>query len=328
MDVTLSTAVGLAPAAILSGAAFLLYELPASGMIYLPCSLVMLTGLQVTAGMLNVARRYAWSAALLRLPNSMLFLAWIAGEIDPALSSLHVALAFHLATMCFSLFLGLAVLRKSLPRGTRRIPLGQHLSGIAFVGSSLATALPEQGIVAVAGRVLAPAEVAAFAAAAILLRPFRLARSILTGILMPELIRRGRGGYQRYFAALGGLASCAGLIAALVLPPLARWFYGPRYIQAASVIPILAVGGAIHLMTVVQKSDYSGRAPTSGINRYVATLVLGLTAALLLGAVLVARIGVRGAATGVLMAELTEWAVTLGFWLRFRHHETFARSDA
>lgn len=320
-DVALTMGVSLLPIAVATGLVIQIYDLPWIGILYLPFMLFILSGLQVTAALLNAAGSYTWSAVLLRLPNAMVLGAWVSGVILPSLSSLGAALAFHLGTAVVSLVGAVLLLHRTCPRGTLRIPVRQRMEGLAFLGSSLTMVMPDQGLVAVAGRLLTPQELAAFAAAAILLRPFRLLRSVLASILMPELIRRGQGGYRRYFLALGSLAAAAGLISALALPPLARWFYGSRYAEGIAVVPILAVAGVLHLITVIQKSDFSARATASNFSRYVLTLVLAVSAAMALGAVGVILAGVLGLALAVVLAEATGFLVSLAFWLRFRQVE-------
>jgi O-antigen/teichoic acid export membrane protein len=174
---------------------------------------------------------------------------------------------------------------------------------------------PDQGLVAIAGRILPPQDLAAYAAVAILLRPFRLLRSVLASILMPEFVRRPRTTYARHMAGVLVLGLAAGLASVALLPPLAAWFYGERYSAGLPLIPLLTVGGILHLTTVVPKSDLSGRATTALASRFAFSLLGLVVVALARG--ISHRPSEAGKSRRIVLAT-TENAFSHFFWRRFR----------
>lgn len=308
----------IAGAVVLS---LVLYDIPPAGRLYLPLAIALTIVLQASAMILGSQGRYSWSAVLLRLPNALLLAAWFIGLALPPLSRLPGVLLFHGCTILIALAASLILLRRFLPRGRMRLTLKERFEGLPFLASSATLVFPDQGLVAIAGRILPPQDLATYAAVAILLRPFRLLRSVLASILMPEFVRRPRMTYGRHMAGVLALGLAAGLASVALLPPLAAWFYGERYSAGLPLIPLLTVGGILHLTTVVPKSDLSGRATTALASRFAFSLLGLVVVALGIGAFLIGRARLEGLALAVVLAELTENAFSHFFWRRFRRGE-------
>jgi O-antigen/teichoic acid export membrane protein len=299
-----------------------LYDVPPAGRLYLPLAIALSGLLQASSMILASQGRYSWPAVLLRLPNAMLLAVWLIGLAAPSLARLAGVLLLHGLSILMALTVGLILLWRSLPRGRTRLTLRERFEGLPFLATGATVVLPDQGLVAIAGRMLPAADLATYAAVAVLLRPFRLLRSVLVSILMPEFIRRPRESYSRHFAGVWFLGITAGLASVALLPPLARWLYGGRYSAGLPLIPLLTIGGILHLTAVVPKSDLSGRASPALATRYAFSLLALVVVALVIGGFLISRAALIGLALAVVLAELTENAYSLLSWRRFRRRES------
>lgn len=218
----------------------LLYGFIASSALYLLAATVLATLLAAASAMLNSQGHHASAAVLLRAPNAFLLVPGLLALFDQPEINLPVVLLAHLTATAIALFIATLILLRSLPIGAQRISRSQRLSGTAFLASSATDLLPEQGLIAVAGRILPLNQVASFAAVAVLTRPFRLLRNVLAMILAPDLVRFRRSSYRRLLAGIWGLALACGLAAAILVPPIATRFYGGRYQEALAWIPYLS----------------------------------------------------------------------------------------
>jgi hypothetical protein len=265
--------------------------------------------------------RYSWSSALLRLPNALLVVPALGAVLHPAWARLDDVLVFHVLANLAILMLALFVLHRSVPRGDRPIDGRQRLLGLTFLAAGATYMLPDHGLMAVAARILTPETLAAYAAVTILLRPFRLARSVLAMILTPDLVRHRRATLRRLLVGLWLAAGAAAVAAAIGMPFVARWFYGDRYPAGIALIPLLALAGGIHVITVLPKSELSGRAPGPLATRFVVVLLAVMLAVLALGATLVQAAGLLGLAVSLIALELAECGVSHLFWVRYRRSE-------
>ena len=310
------------PIIALGSAAFLtFYSFSAEVGLYLMALSTLGTLLAAAYSMLNSQGSYAWSAFFVRAPKSILLLPGLVGLLGLAELRLIDVLAVYLFSTGLALALALLLLLRVLGRGRLRISSKQRIEGLAFMVTGTTNLLSDQGLIAVAGRILPLDQLAAFAAVAVLMRPFRLLRGILAMILAPDLVRFRRLSYGRLLAGLWGLALFCGVAAAILVPPIATRFYGGRYEEAMSLIPYLAVAGALLVAVVLPRADLAVRAPIRIVNRFAMTYLFAMLASLTMSVSGMYRWGAVFLAVAVVLLQLTETGVAYAFWLGFRRSE-------
>ena len=305
-----------------------LYDLPTAYWVFLLIALILRIPLHAMAYMLTAKRHYTWGNLLLRLPNSLLILPALVLLVVPPLAGLNLVLLWLLASLVFVDLLGLALLVHHFPRGRLTISLRQRADGLILLASTGTQNLPNNGLVALAGAIMLPAQLATFAAMAVLMRPFRLVSKILVMVLTPELIRDYRPSYTRMLIGLWGLAVLAGTLTVIVGPALASWAYGGRYDDGEMLIPFLALAGSLRLAGALPRSHLLGRAETAVLNRYVLAKVLAFLVAVTLGVGLTIQFGIVGLAAGFALIELTDAALDYRFLRVDRGREATARSPS
>lgn len=268
--------------------------------------------------MLNSKLHHVWGSLLLRLPNTLLILPALLAYWKPTFNNLANVLALYVLGSAASLALAVSILSTHLRRGRKRITLRQQVEGLVFLIPGGSYLLLDQGIVAIAGAFLDPSRLAAYAAIAILLRPFRLVASILTMVFSPQFIRNDRASYARPLLWLGSLAGAAGLAFILLGPIVADTIYGNRYSSAYSLIPWLALVGVMQVIRTVPTSHMAGRAPQPFINRVI-LVEAGIVAVLsILTVAALLRAGILGLAIGIAFAHSGRTIASFSLWHRFR----------
>jgi O-antigen/teichoic acid export membrane protein len=279
------------------------------------------------ASMLNAKRHYTWGNLLTRLPNSLLILPAIVMLVAPVLAQLNLVLLSLLISLVLVTFLALALLIHHIPRGIVSLSLRQRADGLVLLATSGTQQLPLTALVALAGAILLPAQLATYAAIAVLVRPFRLLSNIFVTVLTPELIRQHRPNYTRMLIGLLGLAALAGVFTVFVGPALVSWAYAGRYDHGVPLIPILALAGSLRLVSTLPRSYLIGRADTSILNRYIVVKVIAVLVAILLGILLTVRLSIVGLAVGIALIELTNTSLNYLF-LRVAHRQELLHQSA
>lgn len=298
-----------------------LYDLPTEYWAFLLLALILRVPLHSMAYMLTAKRHYTWGNLLLRLPNALLILPALVLLVIPSLAGLNLVLLWLLASLIIVDGLGMALLIHHFPRGKLTISLRQRADGLIMLASTGSRNLPTSGLIALAGAILLPGQLAIFAAMAIIVRPFTLASNLLVMVLTPELIRDYQPSYTRMIIGLWTLAVLAGAAAVIVGPPLASWAYGGRYDDGATLIPLLALAGSLRFAGVLPRSHLFGRAETAILSRYVIAKALSLLVAMLLGVRLTYQFGIVGLAGGIALIQLADTTLDYGFLRIARSHE-------
>ena len=296
----------------------LAYELPEAQLAFLFGSGAALVVLWVFSSMLSASGHYTWSSLIVRVPSALLLPIGLGSLFLPALRQLNTVIILQLAGTGVTVILASYLMAQLLPRTGGAITLRERLQGIPFLLSSAILLIPDHVVVALGGAILTAPQLATYAAIAVLLRPFRLIRAVLSMVMMPELIKRQRQHYWRLAVGLWGLAIAAALAAILLTPLVARWFYAGKYQEGYSLVPLLALAGVAHLTSVLPKSHLYGTAQSAFLNRFISAQVAGLGAALLVGGVLIARLGTVGLALAVILAETSVTTISYVAWWRLR----------
>ena len=119
-------------------------------------------------------QRYAWSSALLRLPNGLLIVPVGLMMIHRSWLNLHFILLCFLFLLFLTVLLSVWLLGRRLERGRAAITLKQRLPGFTFLIAIVAIIATQRGMITVAGAILTPERIAALAALIVLLRVFDL----------------------------------------------------------------------------------------------------------------------------------------------------------
>ena len=198
-------------------------------------------------------RHYAWSSALLRMPNGLLILPALLMLIDPAFVRLRFVLINFLVFLALTTVLGFVLLLRRLERGRARITLRQRFHGLVFLVANVAVLIPQRGLIVVAGAILVPESVAALAALVTLLRVFDLVGDPAGRVFSTEMAQQsGRISFGLVAAPwfLAAILSAAALIA---FPPLAHQFYSGRYDFVLPFLPWLVLAAALRLVEIVPR---------------------------------------------------------------------------
>jgi hypothetical protein len=225
-------------------------------------------------------RRYAWSSALLRLPNGLLIFPALLMMVRPSFMWLDFVLVSLLIFLLLTTMLGVGLLARSLEAGRARITLPQRLSGFVFLVSMIALLVPQRGLIVVAGAILSPENIAALAALGALLRVFELVGDPAGRVFSTEMAQHsGRIGFG-VFAAPWLLAGIISVAALLVFPPLAHRFYAGRYDFSLPFLSWLVAAAALRFVEIVPRGVLGYLAPGPLLNRFsiiqCAIAVLGL----------------------------------------------------
>lgn len=326
----LVTTLGLAGPITVAGIvlSLVIYSFTLQHAAYLLIAALLLVAVSTIAFMFNSQERYVLSNILIRLPNALLILPAAATLASPEFRRLNLVLTLHALGIAASFIFALYLMTRFSPRGKQRISLRQRAEGLIFLGSSIAHVLSEQGLTAVAGVFIAAEQLAVFAAIAILVRPFRLLRSILGSILTPELIRRPRSNPSGLFMGILALSVLVGAGAIVLAPPFSRWFYQGQFDAGLILIPTLALAGAIQLISLLPRSEIRGRAPNRILNRHVLALTFALLGGVIAGGLLIVNAQLMGLALAVLLLEAISALVSFYYWLKYRSEFKSARQDS
>ena len=306
-DLRGNVALTLPVVVLLVGGAFITYRLSAFeiGFLIVGAELFVLTN--CLSAVLAQRRRYAWSSALLRLPNALLLL--------PALVMLVPGAAIPAPWLLISLVVCLALcvvfggiqLARVYPRGARRITRGERTAGLIFLVSLLALVVPQRGLIVVTGAILSAEVVAALAAWLSLLRVFDLVGETAGRVFATEAALHPRHFRRELFLLPWLLAAVISIALLLVLPPMARAFYAGRYDSIVPLLPWLIAAGAFRFVEIVPRTTLAYLAPQKLLKQFAfvqcAVAVIGVLAMLKL----TADHGIAGAAwsaTGIAVARL------------------------
>jgi hypothetical protein len=198
-------------------------------------------------------QQYAWSSALLRLPNGLLIFPIGLMLLRRNWLDLHFILVAFLVLLFFVLVLSLALLNRRLKRGRARLTFKQRLPGLTFLIALVAIIATQRGMITVAGAILTPERVAALAALIVLLRVFDLVGEP-TGRVFSTEMARNPGAITRSMLVMPWfIAAILSVLLLVALPPIARHFYAGRYDAALPLLPWLVAAAALRLVELVPR---------------------------------------------------------------------------
>jgi hypothetical protein len=214
-------------------------------------------------------QQYAWSSAVLRLPNGFLILAVGAMLLQRSWLNLHFVLLSFLFFLLATALLSIWLLGRKLERGISTIAFRERLSGLVFLIAIIAIIATQRGMITVAGALLSAERVAALAALIVLLRVFDLIGEPAGRVFSTEMARHPR---TLTFGVLTAPWLAAGILSAallVLLPPLIRYFYVGRYDAAVPLLPWLVLAGALRFIEIVPRGFAFYLAPKRSLNWFV-----------------------------------------------------------
>ncbi len=297
-----------------------LYRLTPGHLGFLFAATLLLVLLHSTCALLAARAHYTHSTLALRMPNVALLLPALVFLFEPGLARLSTVIAVHLAATLVTLLVNIR--RLGADAGQPPIPWRERLQGLQYLGASATAVLSDRIVLSLSGLFLTPAALAAFAAMALVVRPFALVRNVLRTVSVPELIR-SRGAEERFlFAWTVALAGIASVVAIPVAPALLRGLYGGRYTEGLALVPWLILAGALTLIETVPRSALVGRA-THRYNRvYILAIVSCFSWSLAAGSWAIARWGLLGSAVAMFLVNACPLTVSLFYWRRYRGHNS------
>ena len=232
-------------------------------------------------------RSYAWSSALLRLPNALMLLPALVTLGFGLSFSLDLLLASFLGFLALTAGAGAVLLARTIESGSAQINLRERFAGLIFVVSVIAIVVPQRGLIVVSGALLDNHSVAALAALLGLLRVYDLIGDPAGRVFATEGARHPDALGRSLFVAPWLLAAAVSLPLFAAMPPLVRQFYAGRYDSALPLLPWLLLAGALRLVETVPRGLLGYTAPQSLLNRYgtvqVVIALLGLAVMVKLG---------------------------------------------
>jgi hypothetical protein len=215
-------------------------------------------------------QQYAWSSALLRLPNGLLIVPVGLMMIHRSWLNLHFILLCFLFLLFLTVLLSVWLLGRRLDRGRAAITLKQRLPGFTFLIAIVAIIATQRGMIAVAGAILTPERIAALAALIVLLRVFDLIGEPAGRVFATEMARDPRAITPALLATPWLLAGILSALLLVALPPAVRHFYAGRYDAALPLLPWLVAAGALRFAEVVPRGFAFYLAPTSSLHWFAA----------------------------------------------------------
>ncbi|GAB4467446.1 MAG: hypothetical protein Kow00124_00300 [Anaerolineae bacterium] len=304
--------------ALVTASTTLLYRLALWEIAFVVAGVFLLSLALAVANLLNAQRHYVWAVLLLRLPNSLMIIPAVLVMLLPRLAGVGTLLAAQLLAIGVTLGIGVALLAHRSPIGAEAIPVRLRWQGLGFGFLSGTNLLLDQGLVAIAGAVVPPGPLAAFAAVETLIRPLYTLQGISRYTLAVETVRHRQMKVTATLLSLLGLAAVVGVVLALLLPALIPVVYAGRYDDYIGLALPVVLMGSLLLAEAFPRSFVIGRAPLDRLNLYTASQVLVALIGLGLVVGLGMRQGIMGAAwAGAITALLRALsAYSFYFYLR------------
>ena len=302
---------------VILGAAFALaipYGLTSVEIAFLGFGSELYVVINCASAILAQQQRYAWSSALLRLPNGLLIVPVALMLINDSLAKLQFGLGSLVFLLAISAAFSVWLLAGQLERGRAKISLRQRLPGLIFLIGVLGIVATQRGMITVAGALVSPELVASLAALLVLLRVFDLIGEPSGRVFSTEMARNVRGINRGLFAApwlIAGLLSAALL---LLLPSLARHFYAGRYDAALPLLPWLVAAGALRFVEIVPRGVVFYLAPARVLNWFAAAQSVVAIIGLAIMVRWTQKFGLRGTAWAGAMIAIARVTVSYFFF--------------
>jgi len=229
------------------------YRLTIFQMAFLFIGAVLFVLTNCISAVLSQQRHYAWSSALLRIPNGLLVCPALLMLVHPSFMQLDFILVSLLIFLAVTTVLGAALLFRRLERGRARITLRQRFQGLVFLVSNIALLVPQRGLIVVAGAMLAPESVAALAALVALLRVFEVIGDPAGRVFSTEMAQHPHRISFGLFAAPWFFAAIVSGVVLAAFPPLTHHFYLGRYDFVLPFLPLLVVAAALRFVEIVPR---------------------------------------------------------------------------
>lgn len=265
--------------------------------------------------MLIAAEDFTLGSALDRLSGTLLIFLAVPLIFFPAARSVGFVVAGYTLTNLLILLLGFVVLRRRLPRGTRRLSLQERKTGTAFWLSSGISFLRENLLIVIVQPAVSPFSLAAFDALSILFRGFEIVRQPLSSIMLVDITRARKPAYIRRSIVVGLAGLGAAVLSLVLMPVLLDLLYAGRYDLAGWMIPWLAGYHVLRWLYTVPAGFLFGRSSEHTLAVYIRFKVIGVGLVLLAGGLLSYRLGFPAFIATLLAAVIVEVCLAYGFLL-------------
>ncbi len=301
-----------------------IYRLPTGQAAFILVAGLLWGAIASLGAMLASQRRFALAASLPRLPNGLLIVPALLMWALPDLATLPAALVGQLAAAGAALAVGWLAMTRLRRPGQRVMSFRQRSFGLVFLATQTATLVPDYLLLAAAGLLVPAADLALYAAVALLFRPTQLLQNVLAQVLTTELTRARRPALRRPLLALL-LASLSIIVGGVLLGPwLTSLVYGSRYAPTWALIAGVSIASGLDILETLPRSYLTGRAGRRLLAWFSGTQLALAVLGLLVGVILIERYGVEGAAAGTALIFVARNLVSYSTLLRVRQRERSA----
>lgn len=249
------------------------------------------------SSVLSSQQLYVWAIPILRVPNALLIVPAVAFAVEPAMANLETVLASNLFFIGLTTVFAIFLLSRLVPSGIASLSLRSRLQGLVFLASSSSSLIPEQGLIAIAGIMIAPEALAVYAALTLLLRGFEFLADVMSRVLSTELLKREVPSYVNMLIGIAAMTLGMGAVAIVATPAISRWIYNGQYDHGAGLIGWLVLAGMFRLSETLPRGYISGHASDKQLRNVIsARILIGLVGAAF-GIVLISNLGVIGLAS-------------------------------
>ena len=292
--------------------AILLYRLPADEAVQLTLLVQLSLVLLFLSQVLQAARHHALGNVLVRVPNAVLL-----GMLTPFFMgryplTLGGAVALRIVAALVACGIGAVWLFRKTARGTEIIRREQRGQGRDYLALSATSLMTNEGVIVLAGLVLAPVQMGAFAALMILTRPLHMLQLVVVQVLSVEIAqRKWTPNLWEYggFVAVAVIGTAVGIV---IFPAAIHWLYAGRYDAYGRLAVPLMLSATFALLEAWPRATLNGRAAPALIRAYSSTQVLvalaGAAAILIVGN----SYGVGAVAWALCLYALARYVVSAG----------------
>jgi O-antigen/teichoic acid export membrane protein len=298
-----------------------LYQLPPWEMLFVLTGALLWNQIVTSGSILAANQRYAWASTLPRLPNGLLIIPAALIALVPVLATLDAALAGLLGAALASLALSWFALRRLKMTGDRTISLRQRGYGLVFLANQTATLVPDYLLLAAAGLVAPPEDLALYGALMLLFRPTQLLQNVLAQVLTTELARAQRPRLGRILLAFAAAAALIIVGGILLAGPATQLAYAGRYAPGWTLIALVSLASGLDVLETLPRSYLVGRASRRVLGYFGISQLAIAVIGLLIGLALVHEWGIEGAALGAVLIFIARNTVSFAGFAATRLQE-------
>ncbi len=238
--------------------------------LYLSSYVILLFFITIVSKVIDANQHYEFATFLQRLPNSLLIipvlLSFYIIDFTPSVEWFFRAL---LIILIFTILSGIVFTTKKIPRGSQCINLAKRYYGYNLLLFSLGQLIILDGLIVLAGKLFQPAIVAAYAAMALLIKPFYLIQNVIFKIVYVETAINKKFPHKKViqFIFLISIAITAGLI--IFHDQIAELIYRQKFNNYYNLLIPLFIIAFLLITESFPRGFIIGNVVSSKFNHYI-----------------------------------------------------------